>query len=101
MRKTVTFDRIVRVMNPVWHQQEAKSSYKNQTMYKRPMVILDLIPGKEYNCDELQALLNRGAVIDNADYTYICSHGFIPISEGELMPISEVSTGLDPEGELN
>lgn len=101
MRKTVTFDRVVRVMNPVWHQQEIKSSSKNQTTYRRPMVILDLIPGREYKCEDLQALLNRGAVIESTDYTYICSHGFIPASEGELMPVSEVSTGLDPEGELN
>lgn len=101
MRKTVTFGREVRIMVPVWHQKETPSSSKYQTTYKRPMVVLRLVPGREYKCEELQALLDRGAHIPDEEYTYICSHGFVPTPFGSIIPVSEVSTGLDPEEELN
>ena len=101
MRKTVIFSRPVRIMNPVWHERELISNSKNQVKYKRPMVILELSPGIEYKCDELQGLINRGAIIPEDEYTYMCSHGFIPDTAGLLAPISEVTTGMDPEEELN
>lgn len=101
MRKTVKFDRVVQFMIPVWHHEELKSSSKHQTLYKRPMAILELVPGKEYKCEELQALLNRGAIIPNDQYTYVCSHGFVPDIGLEDVAVSSVSTGLDPEEELN
>lgn len=101
MRKTVIFDRPVRIMNPVWHVEETSSTSKYQVKYRRPMVILELIPGVEYKCEDLQKLINRGAVVPEEEYTYMCSHGFIPVTAGVLAPISEVSTGQDPVEELN
>lgn len=100
MRKSVKFERVVRLMVPIWHQPGYNTGNKNQLKYKRPMAVLELIPNKEYNCADLQALLNRGAEFTIEDYTYVCSCGFVPEHEG-LPLISPVSTGLDPEGELN
>jgi len=63
--------------------------------------VLELGPNKEYQCEDLQSLLNRGAVFaSDADHTYVCSCGFIPVSH-DLPMISPVTTGLDPEEELN
>lgn len=101
MRNTVKFDRSVRIMVPVWYQAETNGTSKHQLKYKRPMVILELISGVEYKCADLQALLNRGATIPDEEYHYICSHGFIPDSDKALVPVSDVTTGLDPVEELN
>lgn len=101
MRNVVKFDRAVRIMSPVWHQQEASSTSKHQLKYKRPMVILELVPGVEYKCAELQALIDRGAIVPDEEYSYICSHGFIPDFDKALAPVSDVTTGLDPVEELN
>lgn len=101
MRNTVKFDRTVRIMNPVWHQAEVNSNSKYQLKYKRAMVVLELSPGIEYKCAELQALIDRGALIPDEEYSYICSHGFIPRTNGVIIPVSEITTGLDPEEELN
>lgn len=102
MRKTVKFDRVVHFMTPVWHQAPVGTSSKNQLKYSRPMVITELVPGIEYKCEELQSLINRGAVIPDEEYKYVCSHGFIPTSPN--MPsllISDVTTGMDPKEELH
>ena len=101
MRNTVKFDRPVRIMIPMWHQSEANSNSRHQLKYKRPMVVLELVPAVEYKCAELQGLINRGALIPDEEYSYICSHGFIPDSNGALAPVSDVTTGLDPVEELN
>jgi hypothetical protein len=101
MRKLVKFDRVVRIMVPIWHQKEFLSSSKNQTIYRRPMSILELGPGKEYKCEDLQGLLNRGAVIAKEDYTYVCSCGFIPVLRDEPTLPNALTTGLDPVEDLN
>lgn len=101
MRNVVKFDRPVLIMNPVWHQPETTSTSKYQLKYKRAMVILELSPGVEYKCSDLQGLIHKGAIIPDEEYNYICSHGFIPDIGGLVSIISEVSTGLDPKEELN
>lgn len=107
MRKTVRFDRTVRIMVPVWHFKEQKGSNSKRLIYNRAMVIHDLHPGIEHECDTIQAMLNRGAIIPSEEYNYICSYGFIPeLHESNPVPPdyrigSEVSTGLDPEEDLN
>jgi hypothetical protein len=102
MRKTVKFDRTVRILVPVWHQPEVASNSKYQFRYKRAMSILELQPDREYKCEELQSLLNRGAMFAHEeDHTYVCSCGFIPLSDSLPVPVSPVTTGLDPEEELN
>ena len=101
MRKIVKFDRKVRLMIPVWHQPEIQSSSKYKTKYSRPMTTLELVPDKEYKCSDLQALLDKGALFaSEADHTYVCSCGFIPIVDN-LPTISPVTSGLDPVEELN
>lgn len=100
MRKTVKFSRVVNLLIPVWHQKESASSSKLQTKYRRPMAILELEPGREYQCADLQALLNRGAEFTSEDYAYVCSCGFIP-QKDDLPLISTLTTGMDPEEELN
>lgn len=102
MRKTVMFDRAVRLLVPVWHQPEQSSdSNKYRFKYKRPMSVLELQPNREYRCEDLQSLLDRGAVFaSDADHTYVCSCGFIPVAS-DLPMVSPLTTGLDPEEELN
>lgn len=102
MRKTVKFDRAVYIMTPVWHQAPIQSSSKNQLKYSRPMVITTFAAGVEYKCEDLQKLIDRGAVVPDEEYRYICSHGFVPNIQN--LPISlhsEVSTGLDPKEDLH
>lgn len=102
MRKTVRFDRHVRIMIPVWHQPESSSTSRNQLKYKRSMIIMEIPSDVEYSCDVLQSLLDRGAIISDDDYTYVCSHGFVPfVSRASNAILSDISTGLDPKEELN
>ena len=100
MRKTVKFGRTVRLMIPVWHQHPYKVTAKSATTYNQPMAVLELIVGKEYQCEELQALIDRGAMLAKEDYMYACSCGFVPVIGNKFEP-SELSTGLDPEEDLN
>lgn len=101
MRNKVTFHNPVRIMVPIWHQGFITGTFRTEPLYKRPMTILSLSPGVEYKCEELQSLLDRGAVIHKDDYMHVCSCGFIPVSDDLPMTVSEVTTGLDPEEELH
>lgn len=101
MRKLVRFDRPVRIMVPIWHQGAITATVKAEPLYKRPMTELELTPGVEYKCADLQALLDRGAVVHKDDYLHVCSCGFVPDSANLPMIINPLTTGLDPEEELH
>jgi hypothetical protein len=101
MRKNVRFDRPVRIMVPIWHQGPIAAVGRTEPLYNRPMTELELPPGVEYKCADIQSLINKGAVIHKDDYMTVCSSGFIPEVDNLPMVVRELTTGLDPEEELH
>lgn len=97
MRKTIKTDRPITFLIPVWHSQTDKQF--NRLSYMREMVKLELKPGT-YSCEMLDKLVVKGADTDLETQDYLESLGYIPNMDPE-MGFSGVTTGLDPEEELN
>ena len=96
MRKEITLDKRVRFLIPVWHSSPQRGFEK--LLHNRQMVELILSPGV-YSRETLDSMLNRGGSVDFQTMQYLASCGYVPGMEiGEVV---DVTTGLDPEEELN
>ena len=97
MRKTIKTDRAVEMLIPVWH---TKAERQLQALdYDRPMVKFTLPPGS-YDCENLEKWVLRGADVSEEDQLYLAQLGFVP-GIGLDDYIEGITTGLDPEEELN
>lgn len=97
MRKTIKTDRAIELLVPVWF---TKAERQFQALdYDRPMTRFVLPPGS-YDCESLEKWVLRGADVSEDDQMYLAKLGFVPgMVAGDY--IDDVTTGLDPEEEMN
>jgi hypothetical protein len=96
MRKTVKTAKPITLTIPVWHDKPQKTFDK--LPYNQAMVRLEL-PAGEYSREYLDSMVMRGASAEDNVITYLASCGYVPgMLDGE---ITDITTGQDPETELN
>lgn len=97
MRKNIKTTKAITLYLPVWHSEHDPKL--NNLSYTRQMVKIELKPGT-YSCDMLDKLLVRGADTDLDTQDYLESLGYIPHMTDDFK-FNGVTTGLDPEEDLN
>jgi len=96
MRKTIKTAKSITIMVPVWHDKPQKTF--DRLPYSRAMVRLEL-PAGGYSREYLDSLVMQGASAEDNVISYLASCGYVPGMEaGEII---DVTTGQDPETELN